>query len=125
MDALQKMSCRNIGEIERRVLPQKHDVNAGEIDEPSLAQTRVIALEVLDLQRLRHGFNARAVEPQTIGRVIEDAMAARLRFEEKREGRNRPQCGCARSGPLHGDGKRHVGSSGKGQSISSLYADGA
>ena len=125
VDALKNVSCRNIGEIERRVLPQQHDVEVGEVDEPSLAETRVIALNVLDRKRFRHGLDARAVEPQTIGRVIENAMAARLGFEEKRKGRIARDADALDRVHLHGDGKGHWRSSGKGQSISSLYADGA
>ena len=48
VDALEKMRRRDVGEIERRVLPQQHDVDRREIDELGLAEPRMVALDVLD-----------------------------------------------------------------------------
>ena len=85
----------------------------------------MIAFNVLDGKRFRDRLDPRAIEPQTVGRVVEKAMAARLRFEEKREGRIARDADALDRVHLHGDGKGHGRSRGKGQSISSLYADGA
>ena len=107
MDALKKMRRRDIGEVERRVLAQQHHIDSRKIDKLRLAETRVIALDVLDRQRLGHHFDARAVEPQTVGRVMQDAVAARLGFEKKRERRVARDADALDRVHLHGDGQGH------------------
>ena len=99
LNALEEMRRRHIGEIEGRVLPEQHDVDAGEIDEPRLAEALMVALDVLDRQRFGHRLDAGAVEPQPLGRVMQQAMAARLGLEQQCEGRSRRRCGCVRSDP--------------------------
>ena len=107
LDALENVRRRDIGEIERRVLAQQHDVDGREVDELRLAEARMIALDVLDRQRLGHRLDARAVEPQSIGRVVQQAMAARLGFEKKREGRIAGDADALDRVHLHGDGQGH------------------
>ena len=107
MDALKNVRRRDIGEVERRVLAQEHHIDSRKIDKLSLAQTRVIALDVLDRQRLGHHFNARAVQSQTVGRVMQDAVAARLGFKKKREGRVSRDADALDRVHLHGDGQGH------------------
>ena len=104
MDALEKVRRRDIGEVERRVLAQQHHIDGRKIDKLGLAETRVIALDVLDRQRLGHHFNARAVEPQSIRRVVQDAVAARLGFKKEREGGIPGDANALDRVHLHGDG---------------------
>ena len=107
LNALENVRRRDIGEVERRVLPQQHHVDGRKIDELRLAEARVIALDVLDRQRLRHRLDALAVEPQPVGRVVQDAVAARLGFEKKREGRVAGDADALDRVHLHGDGQGH------------------
>ena len=52
MDALEQMRGRDIGEIERRILPQQHDVEFRERRSPRLAQREMVAGLVADAERL-------------------------------------------------------------------------
>ncbi len=65
----------------------------------------MIALDVLDSKRLDHRLDARACEPQTIGRVVQNAVAARLGFEQKRQGRVAGDADALDRVHLHGDGE--------------------
>ena len=96
-----------IYEVERRVLTQQHHVYGRKIDELRLAETRVIALDVLDRKRLGHHFNTGAVEPQSVGRVMQNAVAARLGFEKKRECRVSRDADALDRIHLRGDGQGH------------------
>ncbi len=91
----------------------------------------MVALNVLDGERLRHRLDPLAVEPQTVGRVVQEPMAACLRFEEQRKGRIAGDADALDRVHLRGDGEGHRRPvEGKriengNQSILSLYADGA
>ena len=49
LDALEQMRRRDIGQIERRVLAQQHDIDLSQIDAPHFAKQGMLALDVLDL----------------------------------------------------------------------------
>ena len=129
VDALEKMRRCDIGEVKRRILPEQHHIDGRKIDELRLAKARVFALDVLDRKRLRHSLDMAAVEPQPIGRIMQDVVAARLGLEKKRESRVAGNSDALDRVHLHGDGQGHgrpVEAKGnRNQSISSLYASGA
>ena len=52
MNALEEMRGGDVGEIERRILPQQDDVELGQVDAPRLAEREVVADLVADLERL-------------------------------------------------------------------------
>ena len=55
MDALQQMRGGDVGEVERRVLPQQHHVERGERDALAFAEREMVARLVAHLQRLHGG----------------------------------------------------------------------
>ena len=85
MDALKEMRRRDIGEIERRVLPQQYDVEFGKVRAPGRAEAAMIVRLVADLKRLDRREELVAVERQPVRRVIDNRMASRLRFQKQRK----------------------------------------
>ena len=86
MDALEQMRGRDIGEVERRILPQQHHVERGQLDAPRLAEREMVAVRVAHLERLHRREHPAVQQREPVGRVIGDRMAALLRFQQQREG---------------------------------------
>ena len=87
MQPFEQMGRRHIGEIERRILPQQNDVHLREIDGAGFAEVGMRARLVPDLQRLRGRDQRFAFKRKTVGRVIEQLVAPRLRLQQQCEGR--------------------------------------
>ena len=106
----------DIGEVERRILAQQHDVDAGEIDEPRLAEaSRGRPRRPCTVSGSAIVATREPVEPQPIGGVMEQAMAARLRLEQQREGRIAGDADALDRVHLHGDGQGHGGPQSEGE----------
>ncbi len=86
MDAFQEMGRGDVGEVERRVLPQQHDVEAVERLALRLAEREVIADLVAHGELLHRRHQLLAVQRQLVRRVVGNAVAALLRLEQQRKG---------------------------------------
>ena len=108
MDALQDVRGRDVVHVEGRVLAQQDHVHLRKVGPHRLAQREMVALHVAN----GHGLDARhdlaVAERQPVGRVVEQLVAAPLRFQRQRE------AGVARNVDggdvvhLDGDVERHV-----------------
>ncbi len=85
MNSFEQMRRCDVGHVERRILPQKHDVHLPEIFDARLAQSIVSADLVLHLERRPSRFEGRAEQRQVLRRIVEDLMPAALRFEQNGE----------------------------------------
>ena len=85
MDAFENMRRRDVVHVERRVLPQKHDIHPGQVRALGRTQGEMIALDVAHGQRLKQGADRSVAQGQPVGRVVEQVMAARLRLETQGE----------------------------------------
>ena len=90
----------------------------------------MVAFDVLDHSGSAMASTRRSAQPKPVGRVMQQAVAARLRLEQEREGRVARDADAGDRIHLHGDGQGHGRScravrGRRGQSISSLYAQGA
>ena len=88
---LKQMRRGDIGEIERRILAQKDDVERGEIERLCLAQGEMIAFDIAHLERRRHGHDpaVRAAKACRACSKRADGRARALRAAERRS--NRPR----------------------------------
>ncbi len=90
MDALQEMRRGDVGHVEWRVLAEMDHVELGEVLFAGMRQAIMVAGLVLDGEAMAEGDQLAVAEREIVGRVIERVMAALLRLEQQREGRNRP-----------------------------------
>ena len=67
----------------------------------------MVSLDVLHRERLGHGLDAAAAEPQAVGGVVQQPVAARLRLEQQGEGRIARDADARDRVHLHGDGEGH------------------
>ena len=107
MDALEHVRRGDIGEVERRILAQQHHVEGREIDVPRLAQREMVARDIAHLERPHRGRHFAVAQRQPVGRVIGQRVAARLRFQQQREGRIAADIDPLDRVHLHGDVQAH------------------
>jgi len=67
MDAIEHVGRRDIGEIERRILPQQHHVEGGEIDVPRLAERKMVAGDIAHHQRSHRGRQLAVAQRHPVG----------------------------------------------------------
>ena len=87
MDPFEKMRRRDVGQIEWRILAQKDDVHRRKVDAPRLAHGDVVAVDVAHLDGLGDRGDRPSRMRQPVRRVVQERVAARLRFEQHGEGR--------------------------------------
>ena len=97
----------DVGEIERRVLPQQHHVERGKLRPRRLTQREVIAGLVAHLERLHRREHPRIAQREPVRGVIGDAVAALLRFQQQGEGGVAPDIDPLDRIHLHGDSQAH------------------
>ena len=104
---------RDIGEIERRVLAQQHDVELAQVRSRALRRASAWSpcSSLARCSGCASANTSRAVQRQSVGRVIEQCVAARLRLEQQSEGRIAGDVDPLDRIHLHGDGQRHGGRS--------------
>ncbi len=107
MNAFEQVRAGDVGEIERWVLAQQDDVQLVQIDAPRLAERKMIADLVADLEVLHGRENPRGTHRQPVGRVIADRMATPLRFQQQRKGRIAADVDPLDRVHLYGDFQRH------------------
>ena len=87
MDALEHVRGRDVGEVERRILPQQHDVERREIGMARLAEREMVAGDVAHRERPHRGRHFAAAQDEPVGRVIGEGIGAALRLQQQRERR--------------------------------------
>ena len=70
LQTLKQMRRGYIGEIEGRILTQKHDLERCEIRRSCAAQGEMIAYDIADLDRRRPGHDPAAAQRKFIGSVV-------------------------------------------------------
>ena len=122
VNSLEEMRAGDVGEIERRILPQQHHVERREIGPLRFAERVVIADLVADGERLHRCDDVLSVQGKLIRGVVGEDVAAPLRLQQEGE------CGIAahidaRDGiHLDGDFQAHALVSGLGFSGIGLLA---
>jgi hypothetical protein len=101
------MRRRDVGEVERRVLPQQDHVELRQVRAPRLAEGEVVAGLVAHLKRAHGGEDLAPLQRQAVRRVIGDGMAAPLRLQQQGEGRIAADIDPLDRVHLHGDGQAH------------------
>ena len=86
MNAIEQMGGRDIGEVERRVLPEQHHVEARDLGAGRRAEREMIAFPVAHRQRLDGRDHLGAAQRQPVRRVIGERVAAPLCLEQQRKG---------------------------------------
>ena len=81
MQPFEKMRRGDVGEIERRVLPQQDDVERGKRLAPRFAQRKMIAGLVAHGEQLYGGDQLLAVQREFVRGVVGKPVAALLRFQ--------------------------------------------
>src|SRR4029077_10198259 len=84
---LEQMRRGYIGEIERRILTQEHDVERCEIRCSCAAQGDMIAYDIADLDRRRLRHDPALAQRKLVRSVVREPMAPRACLEQEREGR--------------------------------------
>ena len=107
MDALEQMRGGDVGEVERRVLPQQDDVERRQRRALAVAEREMIALLVAHGERLHGGEHAVPHQRQPVGRVVGERVAARLRLQQQRKGRIAADVDPLDRVHLHGDVQGH------------------
>jgi hypothetical protein len=107
LDAFQHVRGGDIGEVERRILAQQHDVEAGEVGKPRLAQSEMVAGGIAHLQRPHRRRDLVVALHQPVGRVIAERMAAALRLQQQRKRRIAADVDPFDRVHLHGDVQAH------------------
>jgi hypothetical protein len=107
VDALEQMGGGDVGEVERRVLPEQHHVEFGELRTPRLAQGEIIALPVAHLEGLDGRRHLGAAQRQPVRRVIGDRMPPPLRLQQQRKGGIAADADARDRVHLHGDFQGH------------------
>jgi hypothetical protein len=110
MDALEEMRRRDVGHVERRVLPHQHDVDAREIEALGGVDAVMVALDVAHRERLHLGHHLAVPHREAVRRVIEQPVPARLRLQQQREGRIAGDPDLLDRVHLDRDGEAHGGS---------------
>ncbi len=87
MHPLQQVGRRDVGEVERRILPHQDDVECRERAAPRFAQRKMVALIIAYRQWAHHREHLAIDERHPIGRVVENFMSPHLGFQEQRKGR--------------------------------------
>ena len=87
MNAIEHVGGGDVGEVERRVLAQQHDVERGEVGHARLAEREMVSGRVADHQRPHRRRYLAVGQREAIGRVIGQRMSAALRFQQQRESR--------------------------------------
>ena len=77
----------DVGEIERRVLPQQDHVILRKRLAPRLAEREMVADLVAHGQHLDRGHQLLAAQRELVGGVVGQRVAALLRFQQQRKGR--------------------------------------
>ena len=70
LNPLQHVRGGDVGEVERRILAQQHDIEGGEIDMACLAEREMVAGDVAHLQRPHRRRHFAVAQHQPVGRVI-------------------------------------------------------
>ena len=105
----EKMRRGDVGEVERRVLPQQDDVECGKRLAPRLAEGEVIAGLVAHGEKLDRRHQLLALQRELVGRVVGQPVAALLRFQQQREGRIAADVDARDGVHLDGDVQFHAG----------------
>jgi hypothetical protein len=87
MDTLEQMRGRDVGEVERRVLPHQDDVECRQRHAPVVAESEMVAHDVADGERLHAGEHLALQHRHPVGRVIAERVSAGLRLQQQRKGR--------------------------------------
>ena len=87
MKPFEKMRRGDVGEIERRVLPQQDDVEVRQRLAPRLAEREMVAGLVAHGQHLDRRHQLLAAQRELVRRVIGQPVAALLRLQQQRKGR--------------------------------------
>ncbi len=85
MQTFEKMRRGDVGEIERRVLPQQDDVESRKRFAPRLAQREMVAGLIAHGEQLYGGDQLLSEQRELVRRVIGKPVAAFLRFQQQRE----------------------------------------
>ena len=85
MQPLQNMGGGDIGHVERRVLAHQHHIRRRQVVNKSLAQREMIAFDGAHVQRPHPRRHLVFAEGEIARPVIEQAMAALLRFQRQGE----------------------------------------
>ena len=85
VDLLEQMSRRDVGHVERRVLPHEHHVHDGQVEHLRRTQGEVVSLLAAHLERPRARRDPAVGEGQIVGQVVVEAVAAPLRLEGQDE----------------------------------------
>ena len=109
VDALEEMRRGDVGEVERRVLPQQDDVEGFERFALRLAEREMIADLVAHGEQLHRRHQFLAAQRELVRRVIGKAVAALLRFQQQREGRIAADVDARDGVHLDGDIQFHIG----------------
>ena len=119
----EKMRRGDVGEIERRVLPQQDDIEGRQRLAPGLAEGEMVAGFVAHGQHLNRRDQLLAAQRQLVGRVIGQPVAALLRLQQQRKGRIAADVDARDGVHLDGDVEFHGGSrAGSGSRFGSRLA---
>ncbi len=86
MDALQNMRRRDVGHVEGRILAHQNDVGGRQIVGGGFAEDEVIVLRISHGQRTGPRGHQPIAKGEVARPVIEQRMAAGLRFQRERKG---------------------------------------
>ena len=107
MNAVEHVCGRDVGEVERRILPQQHHVERREIGEALVAEGEMIAGDIAHRERLHRGRHLAVAQRQPVRRVIGQRMLAPLRFQQQRQRRIATDIDSFDRIHLHGDVQGH------------------
>jgi hypothetical protein len=106
-DALEQMGRGDIGQVERRVLPQQDDIEALKRHALGLAQLEMVAFVVAHGERPHGGKNLVAAQRQAVRRVVRKLVTAPLCFQQQCKSRVAADIDPLDRIHLHGDFQAH------------------
>ena len=108
VDVFEQVGRRDVGHVERRVLAHQHHVDRREVQHFGRAERVVIAQLAAHPHRLRLGVEPPVAEDEIVGFIVEQSMAAHLRFHCQHESGIGIDVDAGNVIHLDGDGEAHV-----------------